>query len=43
MMHIVRKYTWKLPQDSIHKDGLKASGLAVVTPIDLKVEFTKLY
>jgi hypothetical protein len=40
---LVRKFTWTLPEDSIHKDGLRASGFAVIGPKDLNVEFTKRY
>ncbi|KAI8879155.1 cytochrome P450, partial [Backusella circina FSU 941] len=40
---LLRKFTWVLPEDSIHKDGLKANGIAVIGPKDLDVEFTKRY
>jgi hypothetical protein len=40
---IVRKYTWVLPSNSIHKDGIIATGLAMIGPNDLKVEFTRRY
>ncbi|KAI8881514.1 cytochrome P450 [Backusella circina FSU 941] len=40
---LLRKYTWVLPKDSIHKDGLIATGLAMIGPHNLNVEFTKRY
>jgi cholesterol 24(S)-hydroxylase len=39
----VKKYTWKLPEDSIHKDGVKIAGIGLVGPTNLKVDFTKRY
>jgi hypothetical protein len=40
---IVRKYNWKLPRDSIHKDGVKTTGVDVVGPSNLDIEFSKIY
>ncbi|KAI8879153.1 cytochrome P450 [Backusella circina FSU 941] len=40
---LLKKFTWKLPKDSIHIDGVKTSGIGVIGPKDLKVEFIKNY
>lgn len=40
---LVRKFTWTLPDDSIHKESLKVTGNTVIGPKNLHVEFTKLY
>jgi hypothetical protein len=39
----VKKFTWKLPKDSIHVGGVKTAGIGVISPKDLKIEFTKNY
>ncbi|EGO00251.1 hypothetical protein SERLA73DRAFT_135995 [Serpula lacrymans var. lacrymans S7.3] len=40
---LLREYTWTLPEDSIHKDGLKNafSPFALTLPYDLNITFTK--
>ncbi|KAI8147891.1 cytochrome P450 [Fennellomyces sp. T-0311] len=40
---LLRKYTWSLPEDSIHKDKLKSSGLIVMSVKDLYLYFQRLY
>jgi hypothetical protein len=40
---IVRKYSWTLPSDSIHKDNVKTKGIGIVSPIDLHIDFKKRY
>ncbi|KAI8879154.1 cytochrome P450 [Backusella circina FSU 941] len=40
---LLRKFTWTLPDDSIHKDGLKATGQNVIGPKNLYVEFIRIY
>jgi hypothetical protein len=39
----VRKFTWSIPEDSKHKDGLITGGFPVVAPIDLDITFEKRY
>lgn len=41
---IVRKYTWKLPKESIHKDQVVPKTAAfIIGPKDLEIEFEKRY
>ncbi|KAI8883547.1 cytochrome P450 [Backusella circina FSU 941] len=40
---LLRKYSWCLPIDSIHTNGIKTTGIEVVAPYDLKIEFTRNY
>lgn len=42
-IQIVRKYSWTLPEDSIHKDGLITNSAGLIGPIDLRITFTKRY
>ncbi|KAI8359149.1 cytochrome P450 [Blakeslea trispora] len=40
---LLRKYTWKLPENSIHKQGVIQKGTFTVGPVDMEIEFTKRY
>ncbi|ORZ15313.1 cytochrome P450 [Absidia repens] len=42
---LLRKYKWKLPENSIHTNGLKAHGLAlgILAASDLLIDFEKRY
>jgi hypothetical protein len=41
---ILRKYTWTLPEDSIHKDHIVlAGGIILLSPKDLRLKFTKRF
>ncbi|KAI8647570.1 cytochrome P450, partial [Parasitella parasitica] len=40
---MLRKFTWKLPADSIHKDQVVTQGLNLISPFDLKIQFEKRY
>ncbi|KAI8887606.1 cytochrome P450 [Backusella circina FSU 941] len=40
---LLRKYTWTLPEDSIHKNGLKTKGVDLVSPKDLEILFKRRY
>ena len=41
--HLVRKFEWKLPEDSIHKESLITEGLILSNPKDLKITFNRRY
>lgn len=43
LFHIVHKYKWRLPDDSMHKDGLVTYGFGIILPKDLKLSFDKRY
>ncbi|ORX59605.1 cytochrome P-450 cyp509A1 [Hesseltinella vesiculosa] len=42
---LLRKYTWSLPQDTVHKEGLVTHGVAfgIITTDDLYAQFEKRY
>ncbi|KAH8555194.1 cytochrome P450 [Umbelopsis sp. PMI_123] len=41
---LLRRFTWTLPEDSIHKNGLVLNGgLSIVSPKDLHLKFTKRF
>ncbi|KAI8063411.1 cytochrome P-450 cyp509A1 [Gilbertella persicaria] len=40
---LLRKYIWTLPEDSIHKHGVISSGINIVGPVHLELEFQKRY
>ncbi|KAI8333842.1 cytochrome P450 [Chlamydoabsidia padenii] len=42
---LLRKYTWRLPEDSVHANGLKTHGVffGIISTTDLKIEFEKRY
>ncbi|KAI8380389.1 cytochrome P-450 cyp509A1 [Blakeslea trispora] len=40
---LLRKYTWSLPKDSIHKNGPISAGIMVLGPVDLEIELQKRY
>ncbi|KAI8884558.1 cytochrome P-450 cyp509A1 [Backusella circina FSU 941] len=40
---LLRKYTWVLPDDSIHQESLKTKGQGLVGPIDLDIKFKRRY
>ncbi|KAJ8659176.1 hypothetical protein O0I10_005215 [Lichtheimia ornata] len=41
---LLRKYEWRLPKDSIHKDGIRRAGLSGLNrPKDLLISFKKRY
>ncbi|KAI7881134.1 cytochrome P450 [Lichtheimia hyalospora FSU 10163] len=40
---LLRKYEWRLPKDSIHKEKIQTRGLGIIQPIDLFVTFNKRY
>ncbi|KAI8366859.1 cytochrome P450 [Blakeslea trispora] len=40
---LLRKYTWKLPEDSIHKHGVVTIGAGIASPAKLDIDFTKRY
>ncbi|KAI7893584.1 cytochrome P450 [Mucor mucedo] len=40
---LLRKYTWKTPENSIHKDGPKVFGLGILSPHNLDIDFQKRY
>lgn len=40
---IVRKYTWTLTEDSIHKDGLIFEGAAALSPKTLRLNLQRIY
>ncbi|KAI8878901.1 cytochrome P450 [Backusella circina FSU 941] len=40
---MLKKYTWRLPADSIHNDGVKIAGIGLVGPTKLNINFTKRY
>ena len=40
---LVRKYKWKLPEDSVHKEQLQTRGYTLVTAQDLDIIFERLY
>ncbi|KAJ2964741.1 hypothetical protein NQZ79_g397 [Umbelopsis isabellina] len=41
---LLRKYTWSLPENSIHKDGVVfAGGMALLSPKDLYLNFQKRF
>lgn len=42
---LLRKYTFHLPSDSIHKNGIKSRGIAfgIVSVDDLNIEFKRRY
>lgn len=33
----VKKYTWELPEDSIHKEGLVTKGIFLLSPVDMRL------
>lgn len=33
----VKKYKWKLPENSIHKDGLVTKGIFLLSPVDMRL------
>jgi hypothetical protein len=39
----VRKYTWTLPKDSIHKNGLVTKGIFLLSAVDMKVALSSRY
>ncbi|OBZ91245.1 hypothetical protein A0J61_00715 [Choanephora cucurbitarum] len=40
---LLRKYTWKLPENSIHKNGTVQKGTFTISPVKMEIEFTKRY
>ncbi|KAI8070957.1 cytochrome P450 [Gongronella butleri] len=40
---ILRKYTWSLPADSIHKNGVVTNNIVVMNPLDLHIQFKRRY
>lgn len=40
---LVRKYKWKLPEDSVHKEHFQTRGYTLVTAQDLDIIFERLY
>ncbi|KAI8369193.1 cytochrome P450 [Choanephora cucurbitarum] len=40
---ILRRYTWKLPDDSIHKNGVVSAGASVNSTAKLDIDFTRRY
>lgn len=40
---VVRKNTWSLPDDSIHKNGLVTTSTLLISPIDLRIKFKRRY
>lgn len=34
---LVKKYTWTLPKDSIHKNGVITKGLFLLSVVDMKL------
>ncbi|KAI8079517.1 cytochrome P450 [Gilbertella persicaria] len=40
---LLRKYTWTLPKDSIHKDKLLMQGNFIIGPYNLEIDFKKRY
>ncbi|SAL99978.1 hypothetical protein [Absidia glauca] len=40
---LLRKYTWRLPDDSIHRDGIKIGNFQNTTPASLVIEFHPRY
>jgi cytochrome P450 len=40
---MARKYEWSLPKDSIHKDGMIITGMDIIGPKELVLDFTKRY
>lgn len=39
----VRKYEWTLPEDSVHKDGVKLGSFLNVAPQNLTIVFKNRY
>ncbi|CAO3644051.1 unnamed protein product [Mucor hiemalis] len=40
---MLRKFTWSIPENSIHKDGLVTGGFPIVSPHELDMTFHKRY
>ncbi|KAL9541602.1 hypothetical protein MBANPS3_009026 [Mucor bainieri] len=40
---MLRKYTWSLPEDSVHKGKIETMGLDVVGPVNCPLHFKKRY
>jgi hypothetical protein len=41
---LLRRFTWKLPEDSINKDGLKVGGgIGIMYAKDMHLKFTKRF
>ncbi|KAI8149500.1 cytochrome P450 [Fennellomyces sp. T-0311] len=40
---LLRKFEWRLPEDSIHKESLITKGFILSSPKDLTITFTKRY
>ncbi|KAI9273216.1 cytochrome P-450 cyp509A1 [Helicostylum pulchrum] len=40
---LLRKYTWTLPEDSIHKENVVTSGIITVCPKELRINFERRY
>lgn len=43
MSMMLRKYTWELPADSIHRDGVKLNEVNTVAPRTLSIIFQQRY
>lgn len=42
-IHIVRKYTWSTPVNSIHQNGVVTRGYIIIHPYELDITFHKRY
>ncbi|KAI8330262.1 cytochrome P450 [Choanephora cucurbitarum] len=40
---LLRRYTWKLPENSIHKNGVVPVGASITSPARLDIDFTRRY
>ncbi|KAI8368533.1 cytochrome P450 [Blakeslea trispora] len=40
---LLRRYTWKLPEDSIHKNGVVSIGAGITSTAKLDIDFTRRY
>ncbi|KAI9029852.1 cytochrome P450 [Phycomyces nitens] len=40
---LLRKYTWSLPEDSIHKDKLETTNIGIATAVNLGIVFKRIY
>ncbi|KAI8881277.1 cytochrome P450 [Backusella circina FSU 941] len=43
LLMLLRKYSWTLPKDSIHKNGVISKGLNFAGPDNLELDFVKRY
>lgn len=41
---LLRRFTWELPNDSVHKDRVILNGgMAILSPKDLRLKFSKRF